>query len=183
MWFFDTVTTPLWLLCNGKVTCMIAYWRFFFLTVVNGYAGVSDQPRELLKHTGKKPGKSWSWVDTSLSLVPRRDEYVRYGMVRLDEWWVYLLMEILLVMLIFRRILGPPESAVGRVLFSNPPTCFVLPLVPAAGRVRFSKLSTPYQGTHRTERPWWKIPDASGRHATWSGGMGVSGWDREGGTP
>ena len=38
----------------------------------------------------------------------------------------------------------------------------------------------PLPSTYRTERPWWKIPDASGRHATWSGGMGVSGWDREG---
>ena len=91
--------------------------------------------------------------------------------------------ENILVMLIIRRMLGPPESVVGRVLFSDFPICFVLPLVPVADGVRFSKLSTPYQSTHRTERPWWKIPDASGRHATWSGGMGVSGWDREGGTP
>ena len=67
--------------------------------------------------TGRKPGKSRSWVDLSLSLVPRRDEHVRYGMVRLDEWSVYLLMEILLVVLIIRRILEPPESAVDRVLF------------------------------------------------------------------
>ena len=71
-------------LCNGKVTHMGACWKCF--TFGNGCAGVSDHPRELLMHTGRKPGKSWSWVDTSLSLVPRRDEYVRYGMVRLDEW-------------------------------------------------------------------------------------------------
>ena len=63
---------------------MSAQWRFF--TVRNGYAGDSDHPRELFMHTGRKPGKSRSWVDTSLSLVPRRDEYVRYDMVRLDEW-------------------------------------------------------------------------------------------------
>ena len=87
------------------------------------------------------------------------------------------------VVLIMQGTLKPPESALDRVLSSNPHTCLVLPLVPATSRVRFSKLSTPYQGTHRTERPWWKIPEASGRHATWSGGMGVSGWDREGGTP
>ena len=59
-------------------------WRCF--VVSNGYAGVSDHPRELLMHTGRKPGKSWSWVDTSLSLVPRRDECVRYDMVRFDGW-------------------------------------------------------------------------------------------------
>ena len=41
--------------------------------VSNGYAGISVHPRELLMHTGRKPGKSLSWVDTSLSLVPRRD--------------------------------------------------------------------------------------------------------------
>ena len=56
-----------------------------FFAVINGYAGDSDHPRELFMHTGRKPGKSWSWVDTSLSLVPRRDECVRYGMMRYDE--------------------------------------------------------------------------------------------------
>ena len=71
-------------LCNDNVSCMRALWRYF--VVSNGYTSDLDQPRELLMHTGRKPGKSWSWVDTSLSLVPRRDEYVRYGMVRLDEW-------------------------------------------------------------------------------------------------
>ena len=63
---------------------MSAYWRCF--AVSDGSAGDKDHPRELLMHTGRKPGKSWSWVDTSLSLVPRRDEYVRYGMMRYDEW-------------------------------------------------------------------------------------------------
>ena len=64
--------------------------------VSNGYARDLDHPRELLMHTGRKPGKSWSWVDTSLSLVPRRDENVRYGMVRLDEWCLISLVVILL---------------------------------------------------------------------------------------
>ena len=59
--------------------------EIFFLTVVNGYAGDNDHPRELLMYTGRKPGKSWSWVDTSLSLVPRRDECVRYGMMSFGE--------------------------------------------------------------------------------------------------
>ena len=27
----------------------------------------------------------------------------------------------------------------------------------------------PLPSTHRIERPWWKIPAASGRQATWSG--------------
>ena len=70
-------------LCNDKVSCMSTFWRYF--VVSNGYASDLDHPRELLMHTGRKPGKPWSWVDTGLSLVPRRDEYVRYGMVRLDE--------------------------------------------------------------------------------------------------
>ena len=56
-----------------------------FFAVINGYAD-GFHPRKLFMHTGRKPGKSRSWVDTSLSLVPRQDEYVRYGMVRLDEW-------------------------------------------------------------------------------------------------
>ena len=70
-------------LCDDKVTRMSAYSRCF--AVSNGYVGLSDHPRELLMHTGRKPGKSWSWVDTSLSLVPRRYECVRYGMMRYDE--------------------------------------------------------------------------------------------------
>ena len=53
--------------------------------VSNGYTSDLDHPRELLMHTGRKPGKSRSWVDMSLSLVPRRDECVRYGMMRYDE--------------------------------------------------------------------------------------------------
>ena len=89
LWCFDTIITPFDLeyaltLCNDKVSCMSAFWRYFLVS--NGYASVLDHPRELLMHTGRKPGKSWSWVDTSLSLVPRRDENVRYGMVRPDEW-------------------------------------------------------------------------------------------------
>ena len=42
-----------------------------FFAVINGYAGDSDHPRKLLMHAGRKSGKSWSWVDASLSLVPR----------------------------------------------------------------------------------------------------------------
>ena len=89
LWCSDAISTPFDLeyaltLCNDTVSCMCAFGDIF--VVSNGYASVWDHPRELLMHTGRKPGKSWSWVDTSLSLVPRRDEYVRYGMVRLDEW-------------------------------------------------------------------------------------------------
>ena len=40
-----------------------------FFAVGNGYAGDSNHPRELFMHTGRKPGKSLSWVDTSLSLI------------------------------------------------------------------------------------------------------------------
>ena len=67
--------------------------------------------------TGRIPGKPLSWVDTSLSLVPSRDECVRYGMMRYDEWWLCLLVENIFVMLIMQGILKPPESAVDRVLF------------------------------------------------------------------
>ena len=56
-----------------------------FFAVINGYVGDGIHPRKLLLHTGRKPGESWSWVDTSLSLVPRRDECVRYGMMSFDE--------------------------------------------------------------------------------------------------
>ena len=70
-------------LCDDKVTHMSTYLRC--LTVRNGYAGDSNHPRELSMHTGRKPGKSWSWVDTSLYQIPRRDECVQYGMMRFDE--------------------------------------------------------------------------------------------------
>ena len=56
-----------------------------FFAVIDGYIGDGIHPRKLPLHTGRKPGKSLSWVDTSLSLVPRRDECVRYGMRRFDE--------------------------------------------------------------------------------------------------
>ena len=54
--------------------------------VRNGHACDSDHPHMLFVPAGRKPGKSLSWVDTSLSLVPRRDSGVRYGMIRYDEW-------------------------------------------------------------------------------------------------
>ena len=53
--------------------------------VSNGYTSDLGHPRELLLNTGGKPGKSWSWEDTSLSLIPRRDGYARHSMVRLEE--------------------------------------------------------------------------------------------------
>ena len=89
LWCYDAITTPFGLeyalsLCNDKVSYMSTLWSCF--VVSNGYASDVDHPRELLMHTGGKPGKSWSWVDTSLSLVPRRDEYARHSMVRLEEW-------------------------------------------------------------------------------------------------
>ena len=57
-----------------------------FLAVGNGHACDSNHPRMLFVPAGRKPGKSLSWVDLSLSLVPRRDECVRYGMMGYDEW-------------------------------------------------------------------------------------------------
>ena len=86
-------------------------------------------------------------------------------------------------MLIIQGILEPPESAVDRVLFQVTPILVSYDHL-SLPRVGYGSVSCqPLRSTHRTERPWWKIPDASGRHATWSGGMGVSGWDREGATP
>ena len=51
-----------------------------------GHACDSDHPLMPFVPTGRKLGKSLSWVDLSLSLVPRRDECVRYGMMGYDEW-------------------------------------------------------------------------------------------------
>ena len=42
-----------------------------FLAVGNGHACDSNHPRMLFVPAGRKPGKSLSWVDLSLSLVPR----------------------------------------------------------------------------------------------------------------
>ena len=56
------------------------------LGVGNGCACDSNHPRMPFMPTGRNPGKSLSWVDTSLSLVPRQDGCVRYGMMRYDEW-------------------------------------------------------------------------------------------------
>ena len=79
--------------------------------------------------------------------------------------------------------LEPPESALDRVLSSNPHTCLVLPLVPAGDRVWFSKLSTPTKA-HTVQR------GHSGRYRRPPVGMPLgpgawvfSGWDREGGHP
>ena len=83
-------------------------------------------------------------------LVLCQDDRVRYGMRGYVAWCFYLLVKVYIVILIMQRILKPPESTVDRVLFSS----FLLsvpPLVPAAGRVRFSKLSTPYQA-HTVQR-------------------------------
>ena len=95
----DTIAIPFYLeyalaLCIDIVSYMSTLWSCF--VVNNGYTNDLDHPLELLMHTGRKPGKSWSWVDTSLSLVPRRDEHARYGMARLEEWWFISLVVILL---------------------------------------------------------------------------------------
>ena len=57
-----------------------------FLAVGNGQACDSDHPCMPFMPTGRITGKSLSWVDLSLSLVPRRDECVRHGMMGYDEW-------------------------------------------------------------------------------------------------
>ena len=52
-----------------------------FFAIGNGYACDGNHPRMPFMPAGREPGKSLSWVDTSLSLVPRQDGCVRY-----DEW-------------------------------------------------------------------------------------------------
>ena len=69
----------------------------------------------------------------------------------------------------------PPESTVDRVLFPVTPILdmYYHLSLPQVGYGSVSR--QPLSSTHRTERPWWKISVVAGRHATWSGGMGVSG--------
>ena len=57
-----------------------------FFAVGNGYACDGNHPRMPFMPAGRKSGKPLSWVDTSLSLVHRRDDCVRYGMRGYDEW-------------------------------------------------------------------------------------------------
>ena len=57
-----------------------------FLVVGNGHACDSNHPRMLFVPVERMLGKCLSWVDLSLSLVPRRDECVRYDMMGYDEW-------------------------------------------------------------------------------------------------
>ena len=78
------------------------------LAVGNGHACDSDHPR--------MPFMSLSWVDPSLSLVPRRDECVRHGMRGMMSgdsvcWMKYTR---------YANLAGkikPPESTIDRVLF------------------------------------------------------------------
>ena len=57
-----------------------------FHAVGNEYTCDGNHPHVPSMHAGKNSGKPLSWVDTSLSLVPRRDGCVQYGMMRYDEW-------------------------------------------------------------------------------------------------
>ena len=77
---FDMVTTPprrgvYVILCDDMFLLMSAYWLFHAIGV--WYVWDSSHLLMLFVHTGWKPGKSRSWVDPSLSLVPRRDECAR----------------------------------------------------------------------------------------------------------
>ena len=47
----------------------------------------------------------------------------------------------------------------------------------------FSKLQTAFLVHTKKERPWWWFHGPGLKPVIRSGGMGVSGWDREGGTP
>ena len=57
-----------------------------FHAVGNGHTCDDNHPHVPCMHTGRKLGKPLPWVGMSLSLVPRREECVRYGMMRHDEW-------------------------------------------------------------------------------------------------
>ena len=88
-----------------------------FLAVENGHACDSDHPRMPFVTTGRKTGKSLSWVDMVLSLVLCRDGRVRYGMRGYVAWCFCLLVEVYIVMLIMQGIFKPPKSTIDRVLF------------------------------------------------------------------
>ena len=47
----------------------------------------------------------------------------------------------------------------------------------------FSKLQTAFMVHTKEERPWWWVHGPGLKPVIRSGGMGVFGWDREGGTP
>ena len=63
---------------------MNAYWRF--LAVGNGYTCDGNRPRMPCMHAEKKSGKASALGRHELIAGLRRDGYVRYDMVRNNEW-------------------------------------------------------------------------------------------------
>ena len=88
-----------------------------FLAVGNGYTCEGNRPRMPCMHAGKKPGETSALGRRELVSGFRRDDCVRYVIVRHDEWWLCLLVEDIFVMLIMQVTHKPPESTVDRVLF------------------------------------------------------------------
>ena len=63
---------------------MNAYWRF--LAVGNGYTCDGNRPRMPCMHAGKKSEKASALGRRELVSGLRRDGYVRYSIVRYNEW-------------------------------------------------------------------------------------------------
>ena len=101
-------------LCGDMITPMRAWGTTL---TENNLLLDGDPLRMPFMPNGRKSWKSRSCVDASLSLIPRRDGGVRYGLVRQDGWWFRPLMWNILVMLIIPVMLEPPKSTVDRVLF------------------------------------------------------------------
>ena len=57
-----------------------------FLAVGNEYTCDGNHPHVPCMHAGKESGKASALGRSELVAGPRRDGYVRYGMVRYIEW-------------------------------------------------------------------------------------------------
>ena len=152
-----------------------------FLAGGNEYTCDGNHPHVPCMHAGKKSEKASALGRHELIAGLRRDGYVRYGMVRWYEWWLCLM-----IYICYTNHAGNAwTSWVDRRSSLVPVTPILVSYYHSSlQQVEYGSVSCqPLSSTHRTERPWWKIPVVAGRQATWSGGMGVSGWDREGRPP
>ena len=83
-----------------------------FHAVGNEYTCDGNHPRVSCMHAGKESGKASALGRRELVIGLRRDGYVRYGIVRYNEWCFCWLKYIYL-----QGIYKPPESTIDRVLF------------------------------------------------------------------
>ena len=132
-------------------------------------------------HTGRKPWKNSALGRYEFVTGLRRDGYVWYGMARWYERWPCWMDYIC-----YTNHAGNTwTSWVDRRSSLVPVTPILVSYYHSSlQQVEYGSVSCqPLSSTHRIERPWWKILVVTGRQATWSGSMGVSGWDREGRPP